>query len=60
MRQFVIDSYIGVMNAKYNPLRHIPNEDARHFLMLGFNLFSFSFPVRPVGHGWGLQNGNLL
>ena len=35
MRQFVVDSYNGVMNAKYNPLRHIPSEDARHFLMLG-------------------------
>ncbi len=35
MRQFVIDSYNGVMNENYNPLKYIPNENARHILMLG-------------------------
>ena len=35
MRQFIIDSYKSVMDAKYNPLRHVPNEDFRHAIMLG-------------------------
>jgi hypothetical protein len=35
MRQFIIDSYNGVMNAKFNPLRHIPNQDTRNAVMLG-------------------------
>jgi hypothetical protein len=35
MRQFVVDSYKSVMNAKYNPLRHVPNDDFRHAIMLG-------------------------
>ena len=35
MRLFVIDSYNGVMNENYNPLKYIPNENARHILMLG-------------------------
>jgi hypothetical protein len=35
MRQFIADSYHNVMNAKYNPLRHIHNEEVRHFVMLG-------------------------
>jgi hypothetical protein len=35
MRQFITDSYNGVMNAKYNPLRHISNQDTRNAIMLG-------------------------
>ena len=35
MRKFIIDSYNSVMNARYNPLRHIPNQDVRHATMLG-------------------------
>lgn len=35
MRQFIADSYHSVMNAKFNPLRHLPNEEVRHFVMLG-------------------------
>ena len=34
MRQFITDSYNSVMNAKYNPLRHIPNPNVRHAIML--------------------------
>jgi len=34
MKQFVIDSYNGVMNAKYNPLKYIPDENTKHILML--------------------------
>ena len=34
MRQFIIDSYNGVMNENYNPLKYISNENARHILML--------------------------
>ena len=35
MRQFVTDSYNGVMNARYNPLRNIPDHDIRNAIMLG-------------------------
>jgi hypothetical protein len=35
MRQFIIDSYNGVMSAKYNPLKYIPDENTKHILMLG-------------------------
>jgi hypothetical protein len=35
MRQFIIQSYNSVMDAKYNPLRHVPNEDVRQAIMLG-------------------------
>jgi hypothetical protein len=35
MRQFIVDSYKSVMDAKYNPLRHLPNEDFRHAILLG-------------------------
>ena len=35
MRKFIIDSYNSVMSARYNPLRHIPNQDVRHATMLG-------------------------
>ena len=34
MRQFIADSYNSVMNAKYNPLRHIPNQNTRHVVTL--------------------------
>ena len=33
MREFVYDSWNGVMNAKRNPLRHIPNTNVRHMVM---------------------------
>ena len=35
MRSFFIETYNSVMNAKYNPLRHIHNHDLRHAIMLG-------------------------
>jgi len=35
MKQVIIDNYNSVMNAKYNPLRHIPNQNVRHAVMLG-------------------------
>lgn len=35
MKNFISESYRSVMNAKYNPLRHLPNEESRHLLMLG-------------------------
>ena len=34
MRQYIKDSYNGVMNAKYNPLRHISDPDTRNVIML--------------------------
>ncbi|MBM08941.1 MAG: hypothetical protein CMF69_05095 [Magnetovibrio sp.] len=34
MRQFVVDSYNGVMNSRYNPLKNIPNENTRNVIMV--------------------------
>ena len=33
MRQFIYDSWEGVMNHKRNPLRHIPDLQVRHMTM---------------------------
>ena len=33
MRQFVYDSWQGVMNAKHNPLKNIPDLNTRHMIM---------------------------
>tara|TARA_Y100000004_G_scaffold173618_1_gene211652 strand:+ start:307 stop:675 length:369 start_codon:yes stop_codon:yes gene_type:complete len=33
MRQFVYDSWNGVMNAERNPLRHIPHLQTRHMIL---------------------------
>ena len=33
MRRFIYKSWNSVMNAKYNPLRHIPDENVRHMIM---------------------------
>ena len=33
MRQFVYDSWNGVMNADINPLRHIPDTNTRHMVL---------------------------
>ncbi len=33
MRRFVYDSWNSVMNAKWNPLRHIPDMQVRHMVM---------------------------
>ena len=33
MRQFVYDSWNGVMNADKNPLRHIPDLNTRHMVL---------------------------
>ena len=35
MRRYVIDIYNSVMNEKFNPLRHIQDENLRHATMLG-------------------------
>ena len=35
MRNFITDTYNSVMNASYNPLRHILDRDTRHAIMLG-------------------------
>ena len=34
MRQFIAGSYNSVMDAKFNPLRHIPNQNTRHVVTL--------------------------
>jgi hypothetical protein len=33
MRQFVFDSWNGVMDASVNPLRHIPDTQVRHMVL---------------------------
>ena len=33
MREFVYDSWHSVMNAERNPLRHIPDTQARHLIL---------------------------
>ena len=33
MREFIYDSWNSVMNAKYNPLRHIPDTQVRHIVL---------------------------
>ena len=33
MRQFIYDSWNGVMNADKNPLRHIPDTNVRHMVL---------------------------
>ena len=33
MRQFVYDAWNSVMDAKHNPLRHIPDMQVRHMVM---------------------------
>ena len=35
MKQYIIDTYNSVMNEKFNPLRHIQDENVRHATMLG-------------------------
>ena len=33
MREFIYNSWNSVMNAKHNPLRHIPDDGVRHLIM---------------------------
>ena len=33
MREFVFKTWNSVMNARHNPLRHIPDENVRHLVM---------------------------
>ena len=33
MREFIFKAWNSVMNAKHNPLRHIPDENVRHLVM---------------------------
>ena len=33
MRQFVVDSWNGVMDSERNPLRHIPDTNTRHMVL---------------------------
>ena len=35
MRQFIFDSWNGVMNAQHNPLKHIPDMQVRHLVLQG-------------------------
>ena len=33
MRQFIYDSWNGIMNANMNPLKHIPHHNTRHMIL---------------------------
>tara|TARA_B100000683_G_C12223760_1_gene446159 strand:+ start:108 stop:482 length:375 start_codon:yes stop_codon:yes gene_type:complete len=33
MREFIYDSWNGIMNANVNPLRHIPDTNTRHMVL---------------------------
>ena len=33
MREFIYDSWNGVMNANINPLKHIPDTNTRHMVL---------------------------
>ena len=33
VREFIYNSWNSVMNAKHNPLRHIPDDNVRHLIM---------------------------
>ena len=35
MRKFVYDSWNGVMDARCNPLKHIPDMQVRHLVLQG-------------------------
>jgi len=61
MREWIYDSYHGVMNLQYNPLRHVPDEALRHAIMqilawmwcIVFSLYMgsyFVFGVSAVAH----------
>ena len=61
MREFIHDAWHGVMNADKNPLRHIPDENARHLILqilawmwyITFSLYVgswFIFGVTVIGH----------
>ena len=62
MRQFIYNSWNGVMDYKHNPLRHIPDLQVRHMVMqvlafmwaLAFSLFIMDnltiFGISAIGH----------
>ena len=62
MRQFIYNSWNGVMDYKHNPLKHIPDLQVRHMVMqvlafmwaLVFSIFIvdnfFVFGVSAIGH----------
>ena len=53
MREFIVGVWNSVMNAKHNPLRHIPDDNVRHLVMqvlawmwcIVFSLYFGSFVV---------------
>ena len=61
MREFIHDAWHGVMNADKNPLRHIPDQNARHLILqilawmwcITFSLYFgswFVFGITVIGH----------
>ena len=62
MRQFIYDSWEGVMNADKNPLRHIPDTNTRHMVLqvlawmwcIIFSMYLGSmwiFGITAIAHG---------
>ena len=53
MREFIYDSWNGVMNADRNPLRHIPDNMTRHMILqiLAWTwCTSFSLWIGSIAH----------
>ena len=62
MREFIYNSWNGVMDYKHNPLKHIPDLQVRHMVMqvlafmwaLAFSLFIMDnltiFGISAIGH----------
>jgi len=62
MRQFIVNSWNGVMDYKHNPLKNIPDLQVRHMVMqvlafmwaLAFSLFIMDnltiFGISAIGH----------
>ena len=56
MREFIYDSWNGVMNANINPLRHIPDTNTRHMVLqvlawmwcIVFSMYLGSFVVMGI------------
>ena len=61
MRNFIVDSWNGVMDYRFNPLKHIPDMQVRHMMLqvlawlwcIAFSLYFtswFIFGVTVVAH----------
>jgi len=53
MREFIVNSWNGIMDYRYNPLKHIPDLQVRHMVMqvLAF-MWSLVFAIMIVDSIW--------